>query len=118
MSLLSESYEPCVILDKTTRQDGYGGVITTWVDGAEIQASVVLDDSIEAVKAQAAGAKNLYTVTTARTIVLMFHDVFRRESDGKTFRVTSDGTDKKTPQSAGLDMRQVRAEEWSVADSE
>lgn len=116
MSLLSESYEACTILDKTTRADGYGGVVTDWTDGAEIQASVVLDDSIEAVKAQAAGAKNLYTVTTSRTVVLMFHDVFRRESDGKTFRVTSDGTDKKTPTSAGLDMRQVRAEEWSVTD--
>lgn len=112
MSLLSESYEACTILDKTTRADGYGGVVTDWTDGAEIQASVVLDDSIEAVKAQAAGAKNLYTVTTSRTVVLMFHDVFRRESDGKTFRVTSDGTDKKTPTSAGLDMRQVRAEEY------
>jgi hypothetical protein len=41
--------------------------------------------------------------------------VFRRESDGKIFRVTSDGDDKKTPPSAGLDMRQVTAEEFVPA---
>lgn len=116
MDLLLESYETCTILDKTTRDDGYGGVITDWTEGAKVKASIVLDDSIEAVKAQALGAKNLYTITTKRTVVFLFHDVIRRDSDGKTFRVTSDGTDKKTPRSAGLDMRQVRAEEWSVAD--
>lgn len=116
MDLLTDAYETCTILDKTTRDDGYGGVITDWTEGAKIKAAIVLDDSIEAVKAQAAGAKNLYTVTTKRTVVFLFHDVFRRDSDGKTFRVTSDGTDKKTPRSAGLDMRQVRAEEWSVTN--
>lgn len=116
MSLLSAAYEPCTILDKTTRKDGYGGVITDWIDGAEIMAAIVLDASIEAVKAQAAGAQNIYTITTSRTVVLMFHDVIRRESDGKTFRITSDGTDNKTPKPAGLDMRSVRAEEWSVTN--
>lgn len=116
MSLLSAAYEPCTILDKTTREDGYGGVITDWTDGAAIKAAIVLDASIEAVKAQAAGAQNIYTITTSRTVVLLFHDVIRRESDGKTFRITSDGTDNKTPESAGLDMRSVRAEEWSVAN--
>lgn len=116
MSLLIGAYEPCTIIDKTTREDGYGGVITDWADGATFEAAVVLDASIEAVKAQAAGATNIYTVTTRRTVVLMYHDVFRRESDGKTFRVTSDGTDNKTPPSAGLDMRNVRAEEWSVTN--
>jgi hypothetical protein len=55
---------------------------------------------------------SLYTVTTSRAIVLEYHDVFRRESDGKIFRVTSDGDDLYTPKSAGLDMRQVTAEEW------
>ena len=35
----------------------------------------------------------------------------RRESDGKLFRITSDGTDKKTPGATALDMRVVTAEE-------
>jgi hypothetical protein len=45
-------------------------------------------------------------------MVLQYHDVFRRLSDGKIFRVTSDGDDKFTPDTATLNMRQVTAEEW------
>ena len=41
----------------------------------------------------------------------MFGDVFVRSADEKIFRVTSDGTDKKTPASAALDLRIVTAEE-------
>ena len=47
-------------------------------------------------------------------MTLEYHDVFRRSSDNKIFRVTSDGDDRKTPTSAKLDMRQVTAEEWEL----
>jgi hypothetical protein len=65
-------------------------------------------------EAEAAGVKSLYTVTTEKGLIMQFHDVFRRERDGKIFRVTSDGDDKYTPDSANLNIRQVTAEEWSV----
>lgn len=38
----------------------------------------------------------------------------RRVSDGQTFRVTSKGENNATPRSAGLDMRQVSAEEYEL----
>ena len=69
---------------------------------------------MEARVAQSQGVKSMYTVTTKRNKVLEYHEVFRRERDGKLFRVTSDGDDKFTPDSATLDMRQVTAEEWEV----
>ena len=111
MSLLSEAMESCVILNKQTSLDEYGGFINTWVDGATFKAAIVFDTSIEARTAEVQGVHSLYTVTTARNLSLQYHDVFRRESDGKLFRVTSDGDDKYTPASASLDMRQVTAEE-------
>lgn len=114
MSLLSEALENCTILDKRTVNDGYGGYDTTWVDGASFYAAIVLDSSLQARVAEKAGVTALYTVTTSKNINLQYHDVFRRESDSKIFRVTSDGDDKKTPASATLDMRQVSAEEWSL----
>lgn len=114
MSLLSEAMTECTIMDKTTAPDGYGGVVTTWTEGATFQAALVLDNSMQAQIAMQQGVTAVYTVTTPRTVVLWFHDVFKRNSDGKIFRVTSDGADKKTPASAGLDMRQVRAEEWRL----
>lgn len=115
MSLLSDAMEACTMIDKTTVSDGYGGFDPAWVDGAPFNAAIVLDNSIEAKTAQKAGVTALYTVTTPKKINLQFHDVFRRESDGKIFRVTSDGDDVHTPKSANLDMRQVSAEEWRLS---
>lgn len=114
MSLLSDAMTTCVILNKQTEADGYGGYITTWTDGAEFKAAIVLDSSMEARIGEKQGVTALYTVTTPRALNLQYHDVFRRVEDGKIFRVTSDGDDKKTPKSAGLDMRQVSAEEWEL----
>ena len=42
MSLLTEAMEPCCYIDKTTQNDGYGGVETVWVDGAVFDAAFVL----------------------------------------------------------------------------
>ena len=116
MSLLDEFMESCVLLDKTTTSDGYGGIITTWKTGADFNAAVVLDTSIQARTAAVQGVTALYTVTTSKSVNLQYHDVFQRKSDLKVFRVTSDGDDKKTPGSATLDMRQVSAEEYTLPD--
>ena len=114
MSLLSEAMESCTMLSKTVISDGYGGYVTTWTEGVEFESAIVFDTSIQARQAEAAGVTSLYTVTTKRNMHLEYHDVFRRNSDRKIFRVTSDGDDKYTPASASLDMRQVTAEEWTL----
>ena len=114
MSLLTESFETFVMLDKTTVADGYGGFIATYKEGAQFQAAAVYDNSIEARVAAVQGVTALYTITTTKTVTLEFHDVVKRLSDGKIFRVTSDSKDKQTPQSATLNMRQVTAEAFTL----
>ncbi len=114
MSLLKNAMTQCTMLDKVTVSDGRGGFVTTWADGADFHAAIVLDNSTQARIAEAQGVTALYTITTSKTVSLQYHDVFRRKEDGKIFRVTSDGDDKKSPISAGLDMRQVSAEEWAL----
>lgn len=114
MSLLEEAMDNCIMLDKTTRPDGYGGFITAWVEGAEFIAAITFDTSMEARIGEQQGVTNLYTVTTKKSVNLQYHDVFKRTSDGKIFRVKSDGDDKKTPNSASLNMRQVSAEEFTL----
>ena len=116
MSLLSEAMTPCTMQDKRTVADGYGGYTVQWTDGAEFNAAIVLDSSMQARVAEKQGVTALYTVTTTKALNLQYHDVFRRKSDGKIFRVTSDGDDVKTPNSARLNMRQVSAEEWTLTD--
>lgn len=114
MSLLNEAMTECIMMHKTTVDDGYGGEITTWRDGAHFNAAITFDTSIEARTAYAQGVTSVYTVTTRKNKVLEYHEVFRRLDDGKIFRVTSDGDDKFTPASAGLNMRQAAAEEFEV----
>lgn len=117
MSLLSEAMESCVMLDRKTTSDGYGGFTERWTDGAAFDAAIVLDSSMQARIAAAQGVTGLYTVTTGKAVNLQYHDVFRRVRDGKIFRCTSDGDDKKTPASASLNMRQVQAEEWELTSN-
>lgn len=114
MSLLSDAMENCIMLDKRTVADGYGGYVAEYVEGASFKAAIVLDNSMQARTAEKAGVTALYTVTTSKALNLQYHDVFKRDRDNKIFRVTSDGDDKRTPISATLDMRQVSAEEWSL----
>lgn len=99
-------------MDKSTESDGYGGYRTVYSEGAEFQAAIVFDTSIQARVAEKQGVTSLYTVTTSKALVLQYHDIFKRMRDNKVFRITSDGDDKFTPASATLDMRQVTAEEF------
>ena len=117
MSLLSDAMEKCIMMDKRRVSDGYGGYTTEWTLGVEFQAAVTFDTSIQARVAEGQGVSSLYTITTGRELTLEYHDVFKRVKDGKIFRVTSDGDDKYTPKSAGLDMRQVTAEEFVLPSS-
>lgn len=114
MSLLDEYMENCVMIDKTTVSDGRGGFDYVFVDGAEFQAAITLDNSIQAKIAEQQGVTGVYKVTTTKSINLQYHDIFKRVSDGKIFRATSDGDDNKTPQSATLNIRQVSAEEYTL----
>ena len=118
MSLLEQAMESYTILDRTTAGDGYGGYVTRWKEGATIQGALVQNQSIEAQKAMAMGVTSVYTFTTPRAVNLRYHDVLRKDSDGRIFRVTSNGDDKKTPQSASLDMRQVTVESWELPDGD
>ena len=114
MSLLSEQMTTCTILDRRTVDDGYGGVHDQYVDGASIQAAIPLMSATERIAAQQSQPKSIYHIITTKAVNLQYHDVIRREEDGKIFRVTSDGNDNKTPNSAGLNMRVVDAEEWRL----
>lgn len=116
MSLLEAAYETFVMMDRTSGRDEYGTFTREWREGAEIQAAATLDTSIEARVAGVQGVTSLYTIITRREINLEYHDVLKRRSDGKIFRVTSDGDDKRTPTGAGLDMRLVTAEEWELTN--
>ena len=114
MSLLEEAYEDFTVLNKSVIDDGYGGVETVWSDGATIKGAMVFDNSTQMRSAMAMGVTSAYTFTVKKSIELDYHTVIRRESDKKIFRLTSNSDDKKTPDSATLNMRQYSCEEWKL----
>lgn len=115
MSLLDSAMVDVILMEKRRVPDGEGGFINDWMEGALFKAAITFDTSMQARIGEKQGVTSLYTVTTRKNAVLEFHDVFKRLSDGKTFRVTSDGDDNFTPESASLNMRQVTAEEWVLS---
>ena len=115
MSLMDTMMEGMILLEKHRVSDGEGGVVTQWTEGAHFDAALSFDLSTQARAAMTQGEISRYTVFTRRSMVLGYHDVFKRLSDGKIFRVTSDGDDKRTPPTAGLDLRAVSAEEWRLS---
>ena len=112
MSLLNQAMTDVVLMDKRREPDGEGGFITDWVESVVFQAAITFDTSMESRIGEKQGVSSRYTVTTGKGAKLSFHDVIKRLSDGKIFRITSDGDDKQTPKSASFQILQVTAEEW------
>lgn len=114
MSLIDAFKGTCILMEKRRIPDGEGGWIQTWEEGPEFEAAVVMDTTLNARVAEKEGMTAVYTVTTEKGFPLEFHDVFKRAKDGKVFRVTSDSSDKETPDVASFQFHQVNAEEWQL----
>lgn len=114
MSLIDCMMVPCVFMEKKQIPDGSGGYTPDWVEGKRLKAAIVLDTSTEAQIADAAGTVDVYTISVSRSVHLPFHAVIKRLSDGKTFRIISDSSDKQTPLCTALDIAQATAEAWRL----
>lgn len=112
MSLIDSFKERCILLEKVRVSDGEGGWHTTWTEGVEFGAAIVLDSTLNARVAEKEGMTGVYTVTTDRNVGMDFHDAFRRMSDGKTFRITK--VNDHTPDVATFQFNQYQAEEWEL----
>lgn len=114
MSLLTQAMEDMVLMEKKREPDGEGGFLpAVWTEGASFKAAVTFNSSMEARVAEKQGVTSRYTITAPITAKLEYHDVCKRLSDGKIFRITSDGDDVKTPPCASFQFLQVEAEEWT-----
>lgn len=112
--LITYMMTPCVLMEKQRTPDGAGGFLVQWAEGAQFEAAVVMDQTMQARVAEKDGVTSVYTVTTRRATLLEYHDVFKRISDGAVFRVTSNGSDKQSPNFGTLDIAQVTAEKWEL----
>lgn len=115
MSRLYEKfYTDLVMIDKVTVSDGLGGFETTYVDGAEFKGALVTKATTEQRQAETLIGKATFTVTVPKNVKLEYNNIFKRLSDNKMFRVTSDSKDVKTPEVATFEFNQVTAEEYDI----
>lgn len=112
MNLLDVMKEPCVMLDRRTVPDGIGSFGYEWTEGARFQAVIRKDSSPELRVAEQEGTKEHYTIIVDKSIVLQYNDVFRRESDGQTFRLTSSTIDNMAPSRSTVPIAKATAERW------
>lgn len=113
-TITSTIAEDFAFMIKTIVDDGLGSITKAWVQSTVFTANVSKVTTNEQETAEARDGVAVYRVTTPKSLVLDYHDVIKRLSDGKLFRITSDGTDMATPDVSTLDMRIVTAEEWEI----
>ena len=113
MSLMDDFKAECVLLKKVKKPDGAGGFATRWEDGETFIAAIAADSSTEERPAERPGVSGRFTVISDQAVALNYHDAFRRISDGKVFRITSNN-EKKSPKRATFDIVVMTAEEWSL----
>lgn len=116
MNLIESMMEDAVIMQPTdSASDGEGGQNVQYQSGERIRAIFAMTNALKVTAAEKAALDNAFTITTLRETPLQFHDIIRRESDGRYFRITSNGNDRKTPaKSAIYPFSQVDAEEWRL----
>lgn len=108
--------EKAIRIDKITATDPFGGLTTTYVDGAEFMALISLSGSVAQLVAEQRGYSGTYTITVSKKVpadFLEFHTIFRTE-DGRVFRITRDPDEQVAPISSQLDYKVGEAEKFII----
>lgn len=115
--LVKDQLCACVIMDRVTSNDGYGGYIRKWSEGAAFDAIITENSSVEASVAAQMTSSTYYGVKCRRNVPLEYHTAFKRVSDGKTFRIKNSES-MKSPSFSAMDMKQLEAEEFELLDED
>lgn len=93
---------------------GIGGVDYSYNKGAVITVQLIPQETLGAQVAEAITEKKMYTVCVDKGIALKKGQVFMRNKDKQTFRITESNIEHETPASAGLQFNYAKAEKWEL----
>lgn len=106
--MLTDFFQPCVIMDKVTRNEN-GFVVTEYIDGARIMCGIARNTSTEAQIAEKSGMKSIFTIVFQDDIRLTQNDRIK-DQNGKMYRVTTDSDEMTTPKISDMHFKRVDAE--------
>lgn len=100
MSYFDDAFDEYILKNRSVVDDGEGGFVTNWVDGATIQAALDLGSSREVREAKARDLKTVYTATFPKNTPVRYGDYIESVETGEIFRITSEPSDNQTPEMA------------------
>lgn len=115
LGMMADMMETCTVMDVVTtgESDGMFGKLEYYKPGAKIKAMVVKRNSAEKQIAEAQGVAEIYDVVVESDVELLkYQSVFQRDSDGVTFRVTSNPI--KAPGVSTVQIAAMSAERWVI----
>lgn len=115
LGMMAGMMETCTVMDVVTtgESDGMFGQREYYRPGAQIRAMVVKRQSNEKQIAEAQGVAEIYDVVVESDVTLLkYQSVFRRDSDGVTFRVTSNPV--IAPDASTVQIAAMSAERWVI----
>ncbi|MBR0340740.1 MAG: head-tail adaptor protein [Oscillospiraceae bacterium] len=116
-TVLQNFVEEIVLYDETTVSDGLGGFTTEWVEGAEISVAIIQPHDAKAAIANAIVGQQSITILTSTSIELKRDKYFRRASNGKTYKIDHDNTERLAPDDSDLQWRTTTAAEVALPKS-
>lgn len=117
--ILNDYNTEITLLDETSSVSpdpygGIGGVDYSYNKGAVITVQLIPQETLGAQVAEAITEKKMYTVCVDKGIILKKGQVFMRNKDEETFRITESNVETETPASAGLQFSYAKAEKWEL----
>lgn len=117
--ILNDYNTEITLLQETSyvRPDIYGGIGDVgynYIKGAVITVQLVPQETLPAQVAQALTEKKIFTVCVNKGTLLKQGQVFMRNKDSQTFRITESNSEHNTPASAGLQFSYAKAEMWEI----
>lgn len=114
MALINDVMEKCHIIDRTTHDDPYGGVVEGYRVGASLDAAIIKNSSTEAIVAEKQTSTEFFTVVSNKGSLLDYHTIIRRDKDNEYFQITSRQKDSEAPAQSTIQIGKVTAERWEL----
>lgn len=108
--MISDFFEPLILMDKQLTPDGLGGFNSTLEEAKTFYGAITTNNTTEMRIAEQKGLKTIYTLTTTIEDGLNYNAIIKRKKDGKLYRVTSDYLDNCTPKMSNLNFAQASLE--------